>query len=377
MNGKFFSMAIVLLIVIGSFGAVGSIFDKTQTIDDPEPNPLSGGDIPTARFTWKAYGWSPFFAIVLLDASGSSNVDVFRWETDTGSSTNWVSSPRKFYIFPDGNRHVITLQVKKDARTDVAQHLVFARPIYRGATGSYSVSYITKYNHWTLDDLSLYSAEAQSKEFQYVLKAAGWNKRFVEIEGNVKESTFTSDLAGSNFHYHFGHGIYDWTGDFVTELALKNWDIFPDNGDVRPQDVKNKWNNKCKWVWLHSCHILEDDNSGMPGHYKDYFRDKWAGALNTCHIIMGFASLTYPSSTLITEFFDAALGIGDRIIPKGLPIVEAYKIATKFEYGSNVKGAVIADTYDQFTDDHLYGQGTVHSDEDPNDNYYRVSTWSC
>ena len=142
---------------------------------------------------------------------------------------------------------------------------------------------------------------------------------------------------------------------------MKKWGLGWDNNDVRPQDVKDKWNNNCKWVWLQSCHILEEEEA-------------WSQALNTCHIVLGFASKTHLSTSVITEFFLRAAG-EDR------SLIQAYKIATEYAFdkvdGNPVIGAAIADTYEQFTDDHLYGQGAVHPDELTNDDNYYFSSWRC
>jgi len=137
---------------------------------------------------------------------------------------------------------------------------------------------------------------------------------------------------------------------------------------VRPDDVKDRWNGQCKWVWLHSCYILEDCT--YPGYETSKFRDKWAETLNTCHMVLGYASKTYLGTKVIAEFFYNAMS-GD------MDIVAAYKLATKAGHDSNVDAAVIVDTYDQFYNDHLYGYGTVQSDETNNDNYYYCSTWGC
>jgi len=324
-------------------------------------------DYPTAKFSWKAYGFSPFFAFVVTDASDSIDAEKYRWQVDDDSWSVMSSSSKKLFFFPDGQMHKINLEVtNSNGNTGMISHLVFARPLLKSGSGSYSISYITEYD-W-LDDLSKKYLSAQSTEIQYVFNAAGWSKEFAKTGSSVTESTFKNDVSTSNFHYHCGHGICSIV---KTELALKNW-----LSTVEPSEVKNKWNNKCKWVWLHSCHMLEDCNT--PGYDKDHFRNLWAGALNTCHMILGYASVTYPSYSVVSEFFNEALGIGKSFYPKGSDILSSYKIATKFAHGSNVKATVIADTYDQLYDDHLYGQGTVQSDETNNDNtYYTITPWGC
>jgi hypothetical protein len=87
-------------------------------------------------------------------------------------------------------------------------------------------------------------------------------------------------------------------------------------------------------------------------------------------MILGFASVTYLSSTVVDKFFQYAVG-------QDKTVISAYSLATKYAYGSDVKGAVLADTLLQWTFDHLYGQGLVMPDENPDDSTYYWLTWSC
>jgi len=327
----------------------------------------SGNDHPVAKFTWRSFGYFPLF---IVDGKGSTDdgrIVKYEWQWDEGGSyQSTLRYPMWFHYYGVNKQpHKITLKVTdNDGSIDLVTHVVFPRSI-SGPKGSYSATYISEYD--VLETLPVSYLDEQYTEVKYVMRGAGWQQKFFKTDGSVTEGTFKNDLPTSNFHYHCGHGINDWALDFNTELALKGWIPGPGFGDVRAEDVKNKWNNNCKWVMLHSCHILEDCT--YPGYDVDTFRNQWAEALNTCHMILGYASITYLGSKVITEFFYNALG--------GMDIVEAYKLATKAGYGNYVKAAVIADTYDQFNDDHLYGYGTVQADETNNDNYYYSSTWWC
>ena len=386
----FLSFFVVLLLVATNLAALTNAEEsKTSVTNDQSNNNLvgkrflvkqkastTGAATPTAKFAWKAFKFA-FYTLLIVDGRSSTSNDgdtITKWRWRWDESDSYHTAPSYFYHFYRDfgkQMHKVWLEVTDSSGhiSGATMHLVFARP-YSGSHGTYSTTYISQYDNTFLDDLDGEYMAAQCTELKYILAGASWQERFSTTEGSVTEGTFTGSVPTSNFHYHCGHGIYDWTGDFVTEITLKGWGPLPNNNDVRPWDVNDKWNNNCKWVFLHSCHLLEDDTSGMPGHYTNYFRDQWAQALNDCHIILGFASVTYLDISVISNFFLNAMG-------NDYNVVQAYRIATTSAYSSSVKAAAIADTYDQWNDDHLYGQGTVQPDEESEDSTYYFLTWEC
>ena len=366
---------LVCTLLIATTLPVATSMTVSQTNEENAGIVSSGNDHPIAKFTWMALGYFPFF---IVDGRGSSDGDgrivKYEWQWDEGGSyQSTLRYPRWFHYYGNRQPHKITLKVTdNDGSIDLVTHVVFPRPI-GGQKGSYSATYISQYDHWVFEDLPKKDLDEQVTELKYIMRGAGWQQKFFKTDGSVTEGTFTNDVSTSNFHYHCGHGIYDWTGDFITELALKDWWPLPNNNDVRPQDVEDKWDDQCKWVWLHSCHILEDDESGLPGHYTNYFRARWATVLNTCHMVLGFASKTTLSTSVVTEFFYNAMG--------GMHIAAAYKAAREKCYsyyqGNRIYGAYIADTEAQATNDHLYGYGTVQADEDDDDDTYWWYKWGC
>jgi len=360
---------LVCTLLIATTLPVATAMNVSQTNEENAGIVSSGNDHPIAKFSWMSFGYFPFF---IVDGRGSTDGDgrivKYEWQWDEGGSyQSTMRYPRWFHFYGNRQPHKVTLKVTdNDGSIDLITHVVFPRPM-GGQRGSYSATYISKYDSFLLEDLPFSYLNEKVTELNSVMRGAGWQQKFFKTDGSVTEGTFKNDVSTSNFHYHCGHGVNDWVWEFKTELALKGWTPGPNLGDVRPDDVKDRWNDQCKWVWLHSCHILEDCT--YPGYETSKFRDKWAEALNTCHMILGYASVTYLGTKVITEFFYNAMS--------GTDIKAAYKIATIAGHSDTVRAAVIADTYDQFTDDHLYGYGTVQPDETTNDNYYYSTTWGC
>jgi len=97
---------------------------------------------------------------------------------------------------------------------------------------------------------------------------------------------------------------------------------------------------------------------------------RWGSALKYSHMILGFSTVSYTSDTLIDLFFQSA-------IDWDWTILQAYQYATKTVYDDNVKAVLIADTEDQFYNDHLWGQGYVAPDEYPDDDIVWYAEWTC
>lgn len=149
------------------------------------------------------------------------------------------------------------------------------------------------------------------------------------------------------------HGV----DDIGTELALRNWLPGINIEDVRAQDVADKWDQDNEWVFLHSCHILADE-------------DDWADALRYSHGIMGFTTESTVSTSLIDRFFT------NTIINDYKMTTSFYK-ATKDTYDTDVTAAIITDNIDQWNTDHLHGQGDMEADEYPDDSSYCYLSWEC
>ncbi|MDK2939542.1 MAG: hypothetical protein PWQ51_1707 [Methanolobus sp.] len=221
----------------------------------------------------------------------------------------------------------------------------------------YSVTTIEEYT--VLDDIDPWGDYEYARVEYWLHDVAGWNEEFYESEYNVDETDFGTSNSGyegldeADFHFHLGHGV----DDGGTELALRNWLPWTNIKDVRAQDVADKWDADNEWVFLHSCHILDDE-------------DDWADALKYSHGIMGFVTETTTSTSLIDRFFSNAINDNDKI-------TTAYYDATKDTYGSDVTAAIITDTLDQWNTDHLHSEGSMASDESPDDSSYIFLSWTC
>ena len=221
----------------------------------------------------------------------------------------------------------------------------------------YSVTVVDDYTY--LDDLTPHGQNQYERVEYWLHDVAGWSEEFYHKDSAVTESDFgTSDsgytgLDSADFHYHSGHGV----DDVGTELALRSWLPGVNYNDVRAQDVEYKWDQDNEWVLLHSCNILDDSSD-------------WAKALDSSHGIMGFATTSYTSTTLVDEFFDEAINSDETI-------ADSYYHATKAAFGSSVKAVIIADTSSQMTNDHLHGQGSMAADESTNDASYAYLSWWC
>jgi hypothetical protein len=223
----------------------------------------------------------------------------------------------------------------------------------------YSVTTIEDYSDSIMGDLC--DGQAAYNALENTLHDdAGWTKKFYEVNDSVDEPDFgTSNsgyqgLDGADFHYHLGHGY----NDIGTELCLHDWLPGWNYADVRAQDVEYKWDEDNEWVLLHSCRILAD-------------HDDWEHALKHSHALMGFESGSYSDATLVNNFLANAVG------NDAMTVYEAYRKATKDAFGSDVTAAVIFDTEEQMDKDHLWGEGVVMPDEDPDDGEYWHDSWNC
>jgi hypothetical protein len=221
----------------------------------------------------------------------------------------------------------------------------------------YSVTTIDEYV--ILGDLDPWGQNEYERVEYWLHDVAGWTEEFHESEYNVDESDFGTSNSGykgldeADFHFHFGHGV----DDIGTELALRNWLPGINIEDVRAQDVADKWDQDNEWVFLHSCHILADE-------------DDWADALRYSHGIMGFTTESTVSTSLIDRFFT------NTIINDYKMTTSFYK-ATKDTYDTDVTAAIITDNIDQWNTDHLHGQGDMEADEYPDDSSYCYLSWEC
>jgi len=235
------------------------------------------------------------------------------------------------------------------------------------AGNSYSITIVEDYEHssdpWpcSVSDLTPWGKMEADLVEEWLGNKAGWYKEFRHEDSEVtKEDLGTSNIGyegldEADFHFHFGHGynLPLW-GTF---LALWNWSPCTGGLTVNPSDVHKKWDFNNEWVFLHSCNVLSD-------------KQGWGSALKYSHIIMGFSTTTYTSTDLIDRFFRAA-------VDWDWTLTQAYYYATKESYDENVKAVIIADTEEQYNNDHLWGQGYVAPDEYPDDDIVWFTEWSC
>jgi len=199
---------------------------------------------------------------------------------------------------------------------------------------------------------------------EYWLKDhADWTEHFYATNESVKESDFGTSNNGyqgldeADFHYHTGHGGVDQEEGGTTEICLRDWQAGENRGDVRSQEVADKWDEDNEWVLIHSCHVLRD-------------HDNWKHALKYSHAVMGFETIVQRDSELPDKFFEYATN-------DDMTVYDAYYWATIDTFGSNVTAAVIFDTEEQMDNDHLWGEGVVMPDEHPDDDKYWYKSWNC
>ena len=231
----------------------------------------------------------------------------------------------------------------------------------------YSITIVEDYKHssdlWpcNVGDLTPWGTREANLVEEWLGTKAGWSEVFRHKDSGVTKEDFGINNTGyqgldeADFHFHMGHGynLPVW-GTF---LALWDWSPCSGGTTVHPSDVSKKWDFNNEWVLLHSCNVLSDVSS-------------WGNALKYSHIIMGFSTTTYADTNLIDRFFRAA-------IDWDWTITQSYYYATTETYDESVKAVLIADTEDQYDNDHLWGQGYVSDDEYPDDDTVWYAEWSC
>ncbi len=219
---------------------------------------------------------------------------------------------------------------------------------------TYSITNIENYQY--LDDLTPWGTQF-ANIVDTRLSKDGWSKNFYHKDSGVTKEDFgTSNygyqgLDGSNFHWHFGHGL-----SINYDLALWNYHyILNPWATVSSNDVNDKWDN-VEWVVFQACHVLKDNN--------------WGAALKYSHMILGYSTATYSNPTVADKFFYYAIDTNDAVYP-------SWWLATKYTYDSDVKAKVIADTEDQLYHDHLHNHGYVAPEECPDDSSVWIQEWEC
>jgi len=219
----------------------------------------------------------------------------------------------------------------------------------------YSVTTIEHYQF--MNDLDPYGSLCYEKVEYWLHDYDGWTEEFHETERDVEDSDFGCSNSGyqgldeADFHYHFGHGV-----DEIWSTVICLWD-YPFYGVVTPLEVSEKWDKDNEWVLLHSCKVLKDVSY-------------WGDALKYSHMLLGFKTTTYADEDLPDNVLR-------RAVQYDYTVINAYYYGTKQTYGSDVQATAIADTLDQWYNDHLHGHGTVASDEYPDDDVVYYATWSC
>ncbi len=185
--------------------------------------------------------------------------------------------------------------------------------------GSYSITQSSKYT-FSSDDMPVVKdirGQFGSPEFHHDISSyadpdltqtkknmnlSGWRLRFHHDSKTTKMEDFTRELDKSDIHFHVGHGFAVFGR--VGHMELKNHPM-PNNA-VMAGDVKGKWNH-CKWIAVHSCHVLEDES--------------WARVLegSDTHGILGFGSVAYTTGHFLADF--------SRLMTRGMPIAKAWQKA--------------------------------------------------
>lgn len=219
----------------------------------------------------------------------------------------------------------------------------------------YSVTTIEHYQF--MNDLDPYGSLCYEKVEYWLHDYDGWSEEFHETEHDVEDSDFGCSNSGyqgldeADFHYHFGHGV-----DEIWSTVICLWD-YPFYGVVTPLEVSEKWDKDKEWVLLHSCKVLQDVSY-------------WGAALKYTHMLLGFKTTTYADEDLPDNVLR-------RAVQYDYTVIDAYYYGTKQTYDSDVQATAIADTLDQWYNDHLHGHGTVAPDEYPDDDIVYYASWSC
>jgi hypothetical protein len=191
------------------------------------------------------------------------------------------------------------------------------------------------------EDVSV-NAESCANEVDQKLGDNGlkWKRIFRNEESGVSNADFGTIGGGLNnavFHYHAGHGSYELYNPLnwgKTALVLGNGQWLYAN------DVKEKWGNKNKWIFLHSCDLLNDPS--------------WGDALGTTHGIFGFKTQV-KDCHVINQFLNFATD-------DDMPLYDSFYTATNRAYGSDTTAVIVFQNLNQLYGDHLPGHGTVEPD---------------
>nr|WP_319378370.1 DUF6345 domain-containing protein [uncultured Methanocorpusculum sp.] len=179
--------------------------------------------------------------------------------------------------------------------------------------GSYSITQSSKYT-FTTDGTPVETVFPVNRDVSGLcdidlgqtkqnMDRSGWHRRFHHDSKTTTMEDFTRELDKSDIHFHVGHGLAFF--GLFGHMALENHPL-PNNA-VTAGDVKGKWNH-CKWIAVHSCHVLEDES--------------WSRVLegSGTHGILGFGSVAYTTGHFLADF--------SRLMTRGMPIAKAWQKAS-------------------------------------------------
>jgi len=176
-------------------------------------------------------------------------------------------------------------------------------------------------------------------------KRLNWKPVFVHYDEAITKDDFALNGGGLNdatIHFHLGHGVYDLFVFGKTKLVLSNGE------SLHADEVKGKWGNKNKWVYLSSCNILDDLS--------------WEDAMNTTHGIFGYK--TRSKTGRISPFIDYTM--------KRDTLAHSFQRTIETHDTDERISVVIFSNRDQLLTDHLPSFGSVAPDEYPNDGNYEI-----
>lgn len=204
---------------------------------------------------------------------------------------------------------------------------------------------------WPTQDLTN-QVDSSANAIEFHLLKDGWTEVFRDKETDVTKEDFGIDGGGldnSTIHFHFGHGETDGNGNTFIDL---NW-----YQNLHANDVKGKWGNKNKWVFLDSCDILNDES--------------WKNAMAGTHGIFGFSTEQASGYTLIDQFYAYLRP------PNNSTLTQAFLNASKDEVHGGAIAKVIFKNEYQYENDHLPGYGIVAPDDYSNNTHWFIKTQIC